>query len=142
MPPACIIRLIKLSHVNETLCAGYVLDADSPAALRPQWDRRGQRRLAATAGAKNAKAVQAGWGDALADAAPLNPHFKEEELRGYRWGHWAGRAGPCSRDRSGCVCLRLGQVAPASQPAASQPTACVLHCLRPCLILLQSQRGA
>lgn len=61
-----------------------MLDADSPAALRPQWDRCAQRRLAATAGAKNARAVQAGWGDALADAGPLNPHFKEEELRRYR----------------------------------------------------------
>lgn len=63
---------------------GYILDADSPAALRPQWDRRAQRRVAMTAGSKNAKAVQAGWGDALADAGPLNPHFKEDELRGYR----------------------------------------------------------
>lgn len=126
MPPACKILLIKLSHVTETLCAGYVLDADSPAALRPQWDRRGQRRLAATAGAKNAKAVQAGWGDALANAAPLNPHFKEEELRGYRWGHRPGRAGPYSRGRSGCarLCLMFGETwaGGTSQPASSQPT--------------------
>lgn len=61
-----------------------MLDADSPAALRPQWDRRAQRRLAATAGAKNLRAVQAGWGDAAADVGPLNPHFKEEVLAGYR----------------------------------------------------------
>lgn len=63
---------------------GYVLDADSPAALRPQWDRGAQRRVAQTAGSKNLKAVQAGWGDALAGGPPLNPHFSEEELRGYR----------------------------------------------------------
>ncbi|KAI3433652.1 hypothetical protein D9Q98_003461 [Chlorella vulgaris] len=62
---------------------GYVLDADSPAALRPQWDRGAQRRVAQTAGSKNLKAVQAGWGDALAGGPPLNPHFSEEELRGY-----------------------------------------------------------
>ncbi|PRW58696.1 helicase domain-containing [Chlorella sorokiniana] len=62
---------------------GYVLDADSPAALCPQWDRRAQRRIAATAGSKNLRAVQAGWGDAAADAGPLNPHFKEEALAGY-----------------------------------------------------------
>lgn len=32
---------------------GYVLDADSSAALRPQWDRRGQRRTAQTADRKS-----------------------------------------------------------------------------------------
>ena len=64
--------------------AGYVLDADSPAALHPQWDRRAQRRVANTAGSKNQQAVRAGWGDALADSGPLNSHFNEEELRGYR----------------------------------------------------------
>lgn len=77
--------LILAPHPASSTCSpGYILDADSPAALRPQWDRRGQRRVAMTAGSKNAKAVQAGWGDALADAGPLNPHFNEEELRGYR----------------------------------------------------------
>jgi hypothetical protein len=49
--------------------------------------------VALTAGAKNLRAVQAGWGDALADVGPLNPHFKEEELAGYRWG-WGWRALP------------------------------------------------
>lgn len=68
--------------------SGYVLDADSPAALRPHWDRRAQRRIAATAGSKNLKAVQAGWGDAAADAGPLNPHFKDEALTGYRCSQW------------------------------------------------------
>ena len=63
---------------------GYVLDADSPAALRPRHDRRAQRRVAQTAGSKNLKAVQAGWGDARADAGPLNPHFDAGELSGYR----------------------------------------------------------
>ena len=86
----CLQRPCLTSHAV-WLCsppsspAGYVLDADSPAALRPHWDRRAQRRIAATAGAKNLRAVQAGWGDAAADVGPLNPYFKEEELAGYRW---------------------------------------------------------
>lgn len=85
----CLQRPCLTSHAV-WLCsppsspAGYVLDADSPAALRPHWDRRAQRRIAATAGAKNLRAVQAGWGDAAADVGPLNPHFKEEALAGYR----------------------------------------------------------
>jgi hypothetical protein len=76
--------LPMLLHAGLAWFAGYVLDADSPAALRPQWDRRAQRRVANTAGSKNQQAVRAGWGDALADSGPLNPHFNEEELRGYR----------------------------------------------------------
>lgn len=104
-----------------------MLDADSPAALRPQWDRKGQRRLAATAGAKNARAVQAGWGDALADAGPLNPHFNEEELRGYR-----------------CLAVLLmdavGWAGFESGPALPQPTTSTSCC--PPAHALQPQRGA
>lgn len=65
---------------------GYILDADSPAALRPDWDRRAQRRLALTAGAKNQAAVRGGWGDAEADVGPLNPHYDAERYRQYRCG--------------------------------------------------------
>jgi ATP-dependent RNA helicase DHX29 len=63
---------------------GYVLEADAPAALRAGRDRGAQRRLAATAGARNAAAVRAGWGDDAGGGAPLNPHYDEELYQDYR----------------------------------------------------------
>ena len=37
---------------------GYRLDSESPAALRPQWDRRAQQRVAKTAGASKQALVR------------------------------------------------------------------------------------
>ncbi len=64
--------------------AGYVLASDSPAAIRPRWDKASQKRLAATAGAKNQQAVRGGWGDAEAHAEPLNKYYDHERYEQYR----------------------------------------------------------
>ncbi|GAB4817860.1 hypothetical protein N2152v2_004906 [Parachlorella kessleri] len=62
---------------------GYRLDADSPAALRPNHDRRAQQRVAKTAGASKQTLVRSGWGDAEADVGVLNPHYQEDHYDRY-----------------------------------------------------------
>mgnify|MGYP007061250992 CR=1 FL=1 len=46
------------THLPACLPAGYRLDADSPASLRPSHDRRAQQRVAKTAGATKQKLVR------------------------------------------------------------------------------------
>ena len=100
-PPHARLALPRRPLPSHPVGAGYLLDPDSPAALKAHNDRRAQRRLAQTAGARHARAVQAGWGDAQADAEPLNPHYTGEGLEDYRrargcvWG--SGVAVLCRR---------------------------------------------
>lgn len=77
------VQQLFLEDVYEM--TSYVLAADAPAALRPGRDSAaGRKRLEQSAGARQAAAVRAGWGDEEIDSAPLNPNYDAQLYDDYR----------------------------------------------------------
>jgi len=64
--------------------SNYVLDMDSPAALKAKGLRGGQKKLENSSGSKHKALIQGNWGDDIADVV-LNQYFDESLYEAYRY---------------------------------------------------------
>lgn len=76
------VEHIFLEDVYEI--SNYVLDMDSPAALKARGLRGGQKRLENSSGSKHKALIQGNWGDDIADVV-LNQYFDESQYDSYRY---------------------------------------------------------